>query len=85
MEQLEIARHYINYFLPREVLGPVILVFSIENVIDRLFQIYFPGQYELYGWLIIAFLAALVVYEWGESDEDYEELEEDIEEMIDNG
>ena len=84
MKELTVARHYINYFLPREVLGPVILVFSVENVIDILFNNYFPGQAELYGWLIIAFIAAVVVYEWGESDEDFDELEEDIEEIIDN-
>lgn len=84
MKELTVARHYINYFLPREVLGPVILVFSIENVVDRLFQLYFPGQFEIYGWLTIALLAALVVYEWGESDEDFEGLEEDIEEIIED-
>lgn len=81
-DRLTILRHYINYYLPREVLGPVALIFSLENVIDILFQTYMPESARLVGWIIIAILAGFLVREWGEADEDREDLKEDIEEIL---
>lgn len=85
MKELEVARHYINYFLPREVVGPVLIIFSLENVVDILFEMYMPDQAGLVGWIMIAIFSALLVKEWGEADEDIDDFEEDIEEIIDNG
>lgn len=80
---LQIIESYIDYFFPREIIGPVILVFSLENVVDRLFQIYFPLQSELLGWSIVLIISLIIIGVWGEVDEDKEELEEEIEEIID--
>lgn len=80
--KLRLVRHYIDYFLPREVMGPVILVFSIENVTDRFFTLFVPEGYGLVAWVLIAILSLLLVKEWGEADEeDMKEFEEEIEEV----
>lgn len=77
-----IIESYIDYFTPREILGPAMLVFAVENVVDRLFQKYLPFESELMGWVIIVMLTLILIGVWGEVDEDKEELEEEIEEII---
>lgn len=80
MPKLSTIRYYIDYFLPREVMGPVVLVFSMENVVDQMFTWYIPDGYGFYGWLVILTVSALVIGYWGEVDEDMEQLEESIQE-----
>lgn len=79
---LRIVESYADYLIPREIIGPVILVFSIENVIDRLFELYFPIQSELIGWIVVLLFSLILITIWGEVDEDKEELEDEIEEII---
>jgi hypothetical protein len=61
-------------------MGPVVLVFSMENVVDQIFSWYVPNGYGFYGWLIILAVSALVIGYWGEVDEDMDELEQIIDE-----
>ena len=75
------VRYYLDYFLPREVVGPVLIIFSLENVIDILFETYMPPEAGLVGWVVIALFAGLLVKEWGEADEDIEELQDELEEL----
>ncbi|MFW5938586.1 MAG: hypothetical protein ACOCSN_06545 [Halanaeroarchaeum sp.] len=71
---------YVDYYLPREVVGPVVIVFSLEGVIDGLFTQFVPTAYETVGWGVVFLIALLVVAIWGAVDEDdREELEEDLE------
>lgn len=84
MKGIKKAVVIIDYFLPREILMVTLLVFSVENVIDIFFNMYLPVRSELYGWLGIAVIAIVVNYAWGESDDEIEEMEKEIEE-IDNG
>lgn len=80
-KRLKRTRYYIDYYLPREVVGPVLIIFSLENVVDILFEIYMPDRMNLVGWVVIALLAAVVVKEWGEADEDHEELEQELDKL----
>lgn len=77
---LEVIRRYIDYYLPREILGPVIIVFSAENVIDILFSIYVPASREFGGWIVILLISIFIVGWWGEVDEEKDEFEDELEE-----
>ncbi|WEL23441.1 hypothetical protein [Candidatus Nanohalovita haloferacivicina] len=73
---------YFDYFLPREVVGPVIIVFSLEGVISGLFDLYVPQSSATIGWGLIFVLSIILVGYWGRIDEKgLEELEERIEDM----
>lgn len=77
-----ILRAYVDHFLPRDVVGPVIIVFSLEGVIDGLFTHYVPGGYETVGWGFVFLLSLVVVAYWGKVDEPaVEELHERVEEI----
>lgn len=73
---------YLNHFLPREVVGPVIIVFSLEGVIDGIFNLYVPDEFATLGWaLVFTFSIVLVAY-WGTIDQPaLEELQDRIEEI----
>jgi hypothetical protein len=64
-----ILKAYINHFLPREVVGPVLVVFSLEGVIDGIFNLYVPDEHATLGWGVIFLLTLLVVAYWGSVDE----------------
>jgi len=77
-----ILKAYINHFLPREVVGPVIIVFSLEGVIDGIFSLYVPDEFATLGWGIVFILAIIIVAYWGTVDEEaVEELQDQIEEI----
>lgn len=77
-----ILKAYIDHFLPREVIGPVIIVFSLEGVIDGIFSLYVPDEFATLGWGIVFISAVVIVAYWGSVDEDaVEELQDRIEEI----
>lgn len=77
-----ILKAYINHFLPREVVGPVIIVFSLEGVIDGIFSLYVPDELATLGWGIVFVLALIIVAYWGTVDEQaVEDLQDRIEEI----
>lgn len=79
-----VLKAYLDHFLPRDVIGPVIVVFSLEGVIDGLFSLYVPEQYSTLGWGVIFTLAIAVVAYWGSVDEQaVDELQEHIEDTKD--
>lgn len=81
-----VLKAYLNHFLPREVFGPVIIVFSLEGVIDGLFHIYVPEQYEIVGWGIIFLISLVGIAYWGVTDEQgLEELEDRLDEIQNDG
>jgi hypothetical protein len=74
-----VLKAYIDHFLPRDVIGPVIVVFSLEGVIDGIFSLYVPEQYSTLGWGLIFVLALVIVAYWGSVDEQaVEELQEQV-------
>lgn len=77
-----ILRAYLDHFLPREVIGPVLIVFSLEGVIDGIFGLYVPDAYATIGWGVVFVLAVATVAYWGTVDEDaMEELQERLDEL----
>jgi hypothetical protein len=80
-----VLKAYINHFLPRDIVGPVIIVFSLEGVIDGIFSLYVPEEYSTLGWGFIFILAIIIVAYWGTVDEPaIEELEDRIDEIEDS-
>lgn len=77
-----ILKAYVDHFLPREVVGPVIIVFSLEGVIDGIFNLYVPDEFATLGWGVVFLLAIILVAYWGSVDEQaVEALQEQIEEI----
>lgn len=70
------TKTYLDHFLPREIIGPVIIVFSLEGVISGLFAMYVPQTYETIAWLIIFLLSVVLIAHWGTTGQASEELEE---------
>ena len=78
----DVLKAYINHFLPREVIGPVIIVFSLEGVIDGIFSLYVPDKFATLGWGIVFVFAIITVAYWGSVDEPaIEELQDRLEEI----
>lgn len=78
----QVLKAYLNHFLPRDVVGPVLIVFSLEGVIDGIFGLYVPDGYATIGWGIVFILAIIIVAYWGTVDEPaIEELQDRIEEI----
>ncbi len=74
-----VLKAYLDHFLPRDVIGPVIVVFSLEGVVDGIFSLYVPEQYSTLGWGLIFVLALTIVAYWGSVDEQaVEELQEQV-------
>lgn len=74
-----VLKAYLDHLLPRDVIGPVIVVFSLEGVIDGIFSLYVPEQYSTLGWGLIFVLALTIVAYWGSVDEQaVEELQEQV-------
>ncbi|MFQ3275044.1 MAG: hypothetical protein ACI9LV_001025 [Candidatus Nanohaloarchaea archaeon] len=70
---------YLNHFLPREIVGPVIIVFSLEGVISGLFDLYVPQEFATLAWGAIFLMSVYLVAKWGTTGEAEEELEEKLE------
>jgi quinol-cytochrome oxidoreductase complex cytochrome b subunit len=75
----DLVRRYLDYFLPREVLGPVVLVFALENIIDIIFSTSVPDSHRFVGWIVIFILSIILIAYWGGVDEDMEDFEEELE------
>lgn len=77
-----VLKAYINHFLPREVIGPVLVVFSLEGVIDGIFSLYVPDEHATLGWGVIFLFTLVVVAYWGSVDEQaVEQLQERVGEI----
>lgn len=73
---------YLNHFLPRKVVGPVLIVFSLEGVIDGIFGLYVPDGYATLGWGVVFLASILAVAYWGSVDEPaLADLQERIDEI----
>ena len=82
MGDVRVLRAYLNHFLPREIVGPVLIVFSLEGVIDGIFGLYVPDGYATLGWGGVFLASIFVVAYWRSVDEPaLEELQERIDEI----
>lgn len=74
----------LDFFIPADVLSSVLLVFTMENVLDHLFQAYVPEKAGALGWVVvyIAGIAAISAMNYATADEEeMEDLREDIEDL----
>lgn len=77
-----VLKAYLDHFLPRDVVGPVLIVFSLEGVIDGIFGLYVPPEYATLGWGIVFLLSLALVAYWGSVDEPaLEDLQTRLEEI----
>lgn len=77
-----IIKAYIDHFLPREVIGPVLIVFSLEGVIDGIFGLYVPDAWATVGWAGVFVGSIMIVSYWGTVDERaVDELHDQLEEI----
>lgn len=79
--ELNKTKTYFDHFLPREVIGPVIIVFSLEGVISGLFEMYVPTAYETIAWGFMFMLSIALIAHWGTTGEAENQLEERIEDL----
>lgn len=77
----DVLKTYIEHFLPRDVVGPVIIVFSLEGVISGLFELYVPTEYATFAWGLIFLGAVWLVAKWGTTGEAEKSLEDKIEDI----
>jgi hypothetical protein len=77
----EKLKTYMDHFLPREIIGPVIIVFSLEGVISGLFDLYVPQEFATLAWGVIFLASVYIVAKWGTTGEAEEELEEKLEDI----
>lgn len=78
----KVVKAYLDHFLPRDVVGPVLIVFSLEGVIDGVFGLYVPDGYATLGWGIVFVLSIGIVAYWGSVDEPaLEDLQDRLEEI----
>jgi len=77
----KVLKTYLDHFLPREVIGPVIIVFSLEGVISGLFGLYVPPEYETIAWGLIFLASVYGIAHWVTTGQAEEELEERIDDL----
>lgn len=81
-----VLKAYLDHFLPRDVVGPVLIVFSLEGVIDGIFNAYIPDRYATLGWGIIFLFSLLLVAYWGSVDEPaLDDLQDRLDEIQEEG
>lgn len=77
----ELLKTYLDHFLPRDVVGPVIIVFSLEGVVSGIFDLYVPQEYATLSWGVIFLASVWLVAKWGTTGEAEKELEDRLEEV----
>jgi hypothetical protein len=77
-----VLKTYLDHFLPREVIGPFIILFSLRGLIGDIFPHYVPDEYATVGWALIFVFSLLLVAYWGTVDEQaVEELQDRLDEI----
>jgi hypothetical protein len=65
-----------DFFVPAEVLSSVLLVFTMENILDHAFSAYVPSEFETAGWIAVYLLGAAAISGLNYATADDEELED---------
>lgn len=61
-------REFVSHLLPREIIGPVLIIFSLQGILDNFFELYTSPHSTLLAWVIIFLICLLVISVWGEQD-----------------
>lgn len=83
MKRLSSLAGILDFFIPAEVLSAVLLVFTMENVLNYAFSAYIPSEFEVFGWVTVYVLGVLVVSALNYATADEEELD-DLSDDFDN-
>jgi hypothetical protein len=82
--RLKAALGVLDFFIPADVLSSVLLVFTMENVLDHLFQIYVPDKVGVLGWVLVYIIGitAISLMNYATADEEeMEDLRDDLEDL----
>jgi hypothetical protein len=66
----------LDFFIPASVLSSVLLVFTMENILDHLFQVYVPENAGALGWVLVYILGITAISAMNYATADEEELED---------
>lgn len=83
-EKLSAVAGIIDFFIPADVLTAVLLVFTLENVLDQLFSTHVPPKYEAVGWFLVYALGVIsigVINYVSAEDDEREDLTDDLEDI----
>lgn len=81
---IEAALGILGFFIPAEVVSAVLLVFTMENVLDYLFTTHIPPNFSVFGWVAVYLIGTLsisIVNYYTATDEEREELSEDLSDL----
>jgi hypothetical protein len=82
--RLRAALGILDFFIPAQVLSSVLLVFTMENILDHLFRMYVPDKAGAAGWVMVYIIgvAAISAMNYATADEDeLEDLSDDIDDL----
>jgi hypothetical protein len=66
----------LNFFIPAEVLSAVLLVFTMENLLDQTFSMFIPSEYEAFGWVTVYVVGIIAVSALNYVTADEDELDD---------
>lgn len=82
MSKIKSIAGILDFFIPAEVLSAVLLVFTMENILDQIFSMYVPPSFEASAWVVVYLVGVLTIsilnYTTADEDE-LDDLNEDLE------
>lgn len=84
MGRIDAVAGIVDFFIPAEVISSVLLVFTMENILNYAFSQFVPGNAEIAGWLTVYLLGigAVGLFNYITADEDeLEDLENDFDDL----
>lgn len=84
MRKLSSLAGILDFFIPAEVLSAVLLVFTMENVLDYVFSTYIHESMHGVGWIsiyLIGIISISVLNFVTADEEERDDLEDDIENL----
>ena len=84
MSKLRALAGILNFFIPAEVLSAVLLVFTMENVLDFLFSEFVPKSLQGAGWILIYLIGVVFISALNyttANDEEIEDFNDDLDDF----
>jgi hypothetical protein len=76
VDRLRSLAGILDFFIPAEVLSAVLLVFTMENILDHAFAEFVPASFEAAGWVAVYLLGVLAISGLNYATANEEELED---------
>ena len=84
MKKINSLAGILDFFIPAEVLSAVLLVFTMENILNYAFLNYIPAEFEAVGWMAVYLIgiASVSILNYVTADEEeLEDLDEDFDQL----